>query len=330
MGFEQFLAVLNGQPVTGELYGVVPDAEGRPRPHVAVLSIDFNFPVPFYALVPGGVVPPAFLGFTKASMALDRNVVSGLRQWRDKGAQDGGWYAAVRCLNQVGFESSPFLAAFEGAHKRKPTFDEFCTDLDEIESITRTALPAIAVLDTRAHSRREFMFATCEQMSLRGAREADFLRKASAFLKDRIAEKHLSKRRDEILALAQAAGLQVGSFVVIAALARLYEAMDGSDGGPAQAVLKFHDGYTDDDAHNALADIHQLEIVAGCGAKFQNPALLTGDKKLALLWAGLGVYKAGFNERGVAEVSYRPRRPLFGRLSDEGYLALAAAVTGAR
>lgn len=308
MGFDQFRDALAGRPVDIDMVGV---AQGHSKPVRVWGSITFDHEFPFFALVRGGVLRPEML--PDASFALDRNVVTALRLWHERQAGGRALEATVRWLNRPGMSSSPFLAALEGAVRRLPTFEEFSKDLDETEAVTHAVLPAIDLLDTRRDGRREFMYETCVKINRRGRAEANFLRRVQPFLRNTVAAKKRASRRDEILAAAQELGLQRTSLVVVAALAKLYEAPRSQDGGSAQGVLKFKEHYPDEQVYNALADLHQLEVIACGAACLPNPVLLTKDEKLALFWAGLGTKSARFNERGAAVVDLSPHH-LFAHL----------------
>lgn len=316
LDFEELQAVLAGGTVQIDMVG---RAAGRASLVRVWGNIDFKHPSPFLALVPGGVLRPELL--PNASFALDRNVVSRLRQWHQKGTGGEPWEAAICWLNRPGMSSSPFLAACEGAVKRLPSYAQFCSDLDDIERVTRVVLPEVDLLDTHRSGRREMMYETCVKISARGRLETKFLQRVNMFLKNIVSTRMRPARRDEILRVAADLGLQRASLVVITVLARLY------DVPCAQRVLKLRDHYTDEDAHNALADIHQLEVVAGCRARVPNPVLLTEDKGLALLWAGLGFTDAKFDKRGRADVRLSPYR-LFAHLPAEELHAIASGLEG--
>ncbi|MCO5171141.1 MAG: hypothetical protein M9894_32965 [Planctomycetes bacterium] len=322
MGFDQFRRALAGEAVSLEMMG---NAAGRTKPVRVWGSITFDQKFPFYALVPGGVLRPELL--PDASFALDRGVVSALRQWHESRAGGEALGAAIRWLNRPGMSSSPFLAALEGSMRKLPTFEEYSRDLDDIEAVIRAVLPAIDVLDSRRDNRRTLMYETSVKFSHRGRAETVFLQRVNEFLSNTVAGRRRSARRDEILEVAHELGLQCSSLVVVAALAKLYEAPQGQDGGSAQGVLKFKKIYPDESAYNALADLHQLEVMASCAARLPNPALLTTDRRLALFWAGLGMRCARFNSRGVAEVDFNPYH-LFAHLSDDECLALAERLKG--
>jgi hypothetical protein len=329
LDFDALRAALEGEPIQTEMYGLMKDEAGEQSAHVLRATVNFKHPNPFYALVPGGVLPPAFFAQTdlRLSFALDRNVVSGLRQWHEKGTGGSGWSISIGMLNQPGMSSSPLLGAVEGSGQGAPSFERFCRDLDEIETISRTVLPRVNLRSTQRPGCRERMYAECVNLNRRAPAELEFLRQANLLLKNAVKAKALRAKEREILACAKALELQRGCFVVTTVLAKLYEATGGTDGAAPQGVLKFRERYGDADAYNALADIRQLEVIAGCWAGLPNPALITADQKLALLWAGLDVRSCRFNAQGVPDIQYRPRR-LFQRLTDDECAALIQRLAG--
>jgi len=90
-----------------------------------------------------------------------------------------------------------------------------------------------------------------------------------------------------VLAIAAESGVPMASLVVLAALSAV-SVPNGKS--PAKRLLKLNQpDYTEEDAYNALADLRSLEVLMHLFAMFPEEKILlcTGDKDLALFWAGI-------------------------------------------
>lgn len=103
---------------------------------------------------------------------------------------------------------------------------------------------------------------------------------------------------DETLAVAQECGVDTRSLVVLAVLSSISVPLDKS---PAKRLLKPSLDYSAEDAYNALADLRSLEMLIYLFALFpdQQIMLCTGDKNLALLWAGIRASKFSWSGKGA-------------------------------
>jgi len=276
--------------------------------------LEFNERIPFYGLVEGGVVPPMYLptGFV---LVLDRNVGAALARPEGSKRTDAPGEAWVfEFLNSSAFKLNPAMGALEGTNRRPPEFEEFCDDVRATARTIRARLPKVQVVDftddvlSRLHAWRT-------SFDARARSEGGFLQAVAPLLKDPMAASRLEAVEEAILGEAQARGLE-RCFVVLTALAVLYESPGGADGGAARAVLKPSDPYTEADAYNALADLRQLELLAASRGMPQSVALLTADQRLALLWCGLRVQDVQVGAT-MTHIRLNPDAALFPRLPPE-------------
>ena len=111
-----------------------------------------------------------------------------------------------------------------------------------------------------------------------------------------------ARRKDqlwtEILSAAKESGVSKRSLVVLAAL-RFISVPSG--GSPAKRLLKLGGEYSQEDSYNALADLRSLEILMSLFGLFltQQLMLCTGDKNLALFWAGMRASDFGWDGKHV-------------------------------
>lgn len=276
--------------------------------------LEFNERIPFYGLVDGGVVPPMYLP-PGCVLVLDRNVVAALtRTGNSKHPEAPGEAWMFEFLNSSTFKLNPALGALEGANRRTPTFEEFRGDVHATGSAIRARLPKVQVVEftddvlSRLHAWRTSFDARAES-------EGSFLLAVAPLLKDATTASRLETVEEAVLGEAHARGLET-CFVVLTALAVLYEAPGGADGGAARAVLKPTGSYSEADAYNALADLRQLELLAASRGVPQFVALLTADQRLALLWCGLGVQDVQV-EANNTRFRLNPDPALFPRLPPE-------------
>lgn len=318
LGFEAFRGCIHGgrrsHPTV--MWGTRRDQDGSSIGERVRVSfpLEFNQRIPFYGLVEGGVVPPMYLP-PRCVTVLDRNVGTALsRAPSSKHPEARGEAWVFEFLNSSAFRLNPAMGAFEGAKGRTPCFEEFRDEVRTTESAIRARLPKAQVVEftddalSRVHSWRT-------SFDARAASEMGFLQAVAPLLRDPTAASRLQSVEGAVLGEARARRLG-RCFVVLTALAVLYESPGGADGGAARAVLKPSDPYTEAAAYNALADLRQLELIAASRGMPEPASLLTADQRLALLWCGFGVQgvQVGANE---TRFSLSPDPALFPRLPTE-------------
>jgi hypothetical protein len=110
---------------------------------------------------------------------------------------------------------------------------------------------------------------------------------------------------------------------------------------PAKRLLKPSANYSAEDAYNALADLRSLEILICLFALFpeQQIMLCTGDKNLALFWAGIRASKYDWVGKAaiftlspigalLPEVSVERGRSFFDPVHRSGAVAVEASMEG--
>jgi hypothetical protein len=180
---------------------------------------------------------------------------------------------------------NPLLYALEGNRRESPSPELVEEQWEEACRKIKAALPlaqltpdskgglrgVIGLLeDTRDSMRRKERFLLCMATRLQAPVSA-------------------SRRHyfwNEVLTIAKECGVPKNSLVVLAALSAVCVANGAS---PAKRLLKPSANYSAKDAYNALADLRSLEVLINLFAVFPNERLMlcTGDKNLALFWAGM-------------------------------------------
>ncbi|MBI1379838.1 MAG: hypothetical protein GC161_01975 [Planctomycetaceae bacterium] len=270
---------------------------------------------PFDALVAGGVLAPQFL-LGRHTVCLDRNMGASFARGRDaKHPEAADADSTFNFLNHTGLRLNPTLGAFEGGSRRTPTFEEFRSDVREMENRIRKRLPAVEVVPFSDDGLVGLHAMRCSFES-RDAIEQEFLLAVVPLLTSRISAQKLESVERAILKKARELGLKLG-FVLLAALALLYESPHDSEISPARAVLKPLASYDRTSAYNALSDLRQMEIFAashGLDVGAGEMALLTSDKGLARLWCGVNVVNVQVSSTTVFQL--QPDPALFPRLTE--------------
>ena len=186
---------------------------------------------------------------------------------------------------RVTIRINPALFALEGGDREHPTASSAQHSLDEAVRKLRSALPkAILVADDA--SGLKGVLGLIEDTRSGMDRKQDFLIRLNPKLQSPVAQHRVQSVGNEVVATANACGLQVRSLVVLAALSSVVVANGKS---PAKGLLKFKAGYGREEAYNALADLRSLELLMHIFAIWpdQRVMLCTANKDLALFWSGI-------------------------------------------
>jgi len=237
-------------------------------------------------LVRGGWLPSALAATKNGAVILpDRNIISEVVSRFDAGKTVGRNPDFLDLFAGEDVRISPLLAAMEGNGRALPTPEEALAQLEEVVAKLGKALP-----DAR------LMFGPDSIKGLLGliedarpglARKQSLLRELAPLLSSPAARRDIDARWATVLNTADAHDVPRTSLVVLALLSTLVHPV-----GPcaAKKLLKFHDGYDDEDAYNALSDLRGLELLVYCIALFpeEEMQLCTADRNLALFWVGAG------------------------------------------
>src|ERR1041384_639157 len=301
----------------------LPDRSEPAGPGTVTMPITFGEPVSIFCLIEGGWLPLPFVDPPK--FLADRNVVVALAQIRRKVSRadlnhTDWWFQFFRGRS---LEINPALYAFEGNNRRAPPLNEFIHAFDEASSEVSMQLPG-ATLTKYGRQHYEAAYALIVEFADRHRRETEFLLNVAPQLSERAADSRVLNIESEILNRGHELNLKSSSFVVLAALACLYERTDGSGFLAARRIIKPTKTFSPADAHNALSDLRALEFfVGGLGLGREPFALCTRDRAIAAFWCGLQAYGQRWqDERLSFTVSLTAE--LFPRLDHVGREELAA------
>lgn len=190
---------------------------------------------------------------------------------------------------------NPLLFALEGNLKKNPTPEVVEQQFEWACAKIKAALPQAELVPAGKESLRGVV-GIINDTQAGMERKQDFLMRLAPKLLGNISALQLPAMWDDVLAIADECGVPRRSLVVLAALSA---AAVPNGKSPAKKLLKLtKPNYSTELAYNALADLRSLEILMYLFALFPTERVLlcTGDKDLALFWAGIRA--SDFNWRG--------------------------------
>lgn len=292
--------------------------QGEPR---VTLTLHFDKKMKVWVLARGGYLVPQLTAVD--FLLVDRNVPSALEALevipcRPDLDADKWW---LQHLNRPTPILNPILCATEGRWRTQPTFEQFKEELKNARAILRRTLPEAQVLEhpqEKLHAVYELSASQAQRMK----REAQFLVALCPKLASRTRGGAEAWLEAQILQEADRLAVSRQSLCCIAALSTLYEKTDGAEPLIGRGVLKPKIKYSENDAYNALSDLHALEFLAA-GSNLPGPAVgfCTRDKYLAAFWVCLNI-QSGSWKGTTFSASFAPKTEIFPRLAEEGFLSL--------
>lgn len=180
---------------------------------------------------------------------------------------------------------NPLLFALEGNLRAAPSAAVVEQQLEEAYEKVREALPH-AKLEPEGKTGLPGVIGIVQDTNSSMASKRDFLIHLAPRLHSPVSAERKALLWDEVLVAADSFGIPRQSLTVVAALSAVAVPNGRS---PAKRLLKLKAGYTVEDAYNALADLRALEVMMCLFALYPHEKLMlcTGDKDLALFWAGI-------------------------------------------
>lgn len=285
------------------------------------MNIRWVEPETVWMLEIGGRSPIPLSG--ARTVFVDRSVTSALEVLsRDPGRPDykaDNWWLGH--LNSERFELNPVLCGFEGSNRRTPTFEEFGAALERARSVLADGLPKAQVV---SHLNLPALYAILVESADRRRTAEAFLLASAPMLVERVSKERAPRLQAEILSNAAAVGLPAKSIVVLCALSCIHERQDGGEPRIGRGILKPTRSYTAGDAHNALADLQGIEMLASSSAFGHHPSgFVTRDRALADLWCALGI-AVSRNTQGRMVMRLSPAPELFPALDNAAIARLVA------
>lgn len=227
----------------------------------------------------------------------DRNVISQIKGRFEEGSVVGPGQDFLDLLAEQEVRLNPLLYAIEGNERNIPDRSIVEAQLAEVMVFLRKALPK-AVLVVGSESLRGAL-GLIDDTRVGFERKRKFLLDLAPLLAAPTSRRRFHQRWTDVLDAADRYGVARNSLIVLAALSSVAVPNSGS---PAKRMLKLREGYSEQDAYNALADIRSLEILIHLLALFpkERPAIFTADRALALLWTGIRAHNFRSEMRSVS------------------------------
>ncbi|MDF1836011.1 MAG: hypothetical protein P1U62_14200, partial [Alteraurantiacibacter sp. bin_em_oilr2.035] len=285
------LEMFNGRIVDTDVEGV----DLSKYAHITA-TLESPFTAKAIGLVRGGWLPSALAATREHAVVLpDRNIVSEIAGRFENGRKTGREPDFLDLFASEPVRINPLLFAMEGNSRTLPDPASAQAQLEEAVAKIGSALP-----------KAELMIGPMSLTGLLGliedtgpglARKQVFLRGMAPTLAAPVARAQIDRRWSEVLAAADANAVPRSSLVVLAVLSTLVNPGKCA----AKKLLKFHAGYGDTDAYNALCDLRSLDILLHCLAFYpdHDTQLCTADRNLALFWTGLQATNIARDGQGI-------------------------------
>ena len=242
---------------------------------------------------------PSGLALANAGVTVvpDRNVISQIKGRFEEGSVIGAGQDFLDLLAGQEVRLNPLLYAIEGNDRSIPDRPIVEAQLTEVMAFLRKALPT-AELVVGSDSLRGAL-GLIDDTRAGFERKRNFLLHLAPFLTAPTSRRLFDKRWTDVMDAADRYGVARYSLIVLAALSAVAVPNSGS---PAKRMLKFREGYSEQDAYNALADVRSLEILIHLLALFpkEHPAIFTADRALALFWTGIRAHNFRRETRSVS------------------------------
>lgn len=247
-------------------------------------------------LVRGGWLPSALAATRETAVILpDRNIISEIAGRFDGGKKVGRTPDFLDLFKDDPVRINPMLFAMKGNGRALPSRETAQVQLEEAVAKLRKALP-VATLMVGPGS-LPGLLGLIEDVRPGMVRKQAFLRHIAPTLAPPVALRDVDRRWHEVLAAAKDFGVVEASLVVLAVLSVLVNPGRSA----AKSLLKFHAGYSDGDAYNALCDLQSLDLLLYCLAFFpeMHTQLCTADRNLALFWVGAAATDIAREDDGI-------------------------------
>jgi hypothetical protein len=274
------------------------DATGAPSPGGASLNVSFQLTyrgqVGFYGLVVGGWLPP-LIGNGRVAL-LDRNMVHRLKtlppspgDHSDPDPESPEWLYQLFAMGR--FEVSPAAHLLEGRSRRQPTLEEMTLEMQSLVAELKASLPNAKLHEFGPPELAALHALLLERQELDEKKTA-FLVEVAPLLAHSVKSSARRALEDRVFAVARGIGLRRTELCVVAALSCIYE--DPQLPGqkvyrPGRSVLKPKQSYSDEQAHNAAADLTSLELLVNSTTMLKDyrGVFFTEDVGLVAFWSAL-------------------------------------------
>lgn len=253
-------------------------------------------------LVRGGWLPSGLALRDNMVLMPDRCTISDLAERYRDGQKIRHGDDFLDLFQDKPLQINPGLYAMEGNKRQLPTAEQVADQWAEACRKVRTALPESQLTPDSAI---QGLVGLLGEMREGMARKVQFLCQVAPMLQSPVSRHRRQLVWCQVLEVAQRCDLPRHTLVVLAALSIVCVS---NGAGPAKRLIKPSAKYSAEDAHNALADLRALELLCHFYALFpqENIMLCTGDKNLALFWAGMRASDFAYGSNGALSYKLSP------------------------
>ncbi len=256
-----------------------------------------------FALSTDGWVPLPFVG--KSIILADRNIIDGIKKMQIEHKKDAfqnmEWWMNISKYSDITINSMPY--AYEGNHRKFPSFEKFCTSFNEAVDIIKAH--NMKAVEYEADNYKA-AYDIVEKLKPEIEKEIDFLLTVAPM----VANQHNDKVTQEIQAkidnIVNESHLSTTSLAYILVLGCLYENKGSLGRLHARKVLKPKLNYTREQAYNTIMDLLHLKmLLLSCKLPNKDKTFFcTADFHLAAFWIGLDIHNLTVEENSIRFSSY--------------------------
>ncbi|WP_058767698.1 hypothetical protein [Pseudomonas rhizoryzae] len=253
-------------------------------------------------LVRGGWLPSGLALRDNMVVMPDRCTISDLAERYRDGQKIRHGNDFLDIFQDKPIQINPGLYAMEGNKRQLPTAEQVADQWAEACRKVRAALPDAQLTPDSAV---QGIAGLLDEMRENMVRKVQFLCRVAPMLQSPVSRRRRPLVWRQVLEVAQCCGLPRHTLVVLAAMSIICV---NNGAGPAKRLIKPSAKYSAEDAHNALADLRALELLCHFYALLpqENIMLCTGDKNLALFWAGMRASDFAYESNGAMSYKLSP------------------------
>ncbi len=293
------------------------------------MNVKFEESITAYALQIGGWLPLTFI--STPMLLVDRNIIAMIKKIISgsgrKDVEANRWW--FEFINSSSITLNPVLCALEGNNRCTPTYNEFKKEFDDVSFVLKQGLPSAQVVKFK-EKHYQASYNIIQELNRRYNVELEFLVKVAPLVVEQYKDNRLLEIEQQILNLASSSGVTKTSLVLLAVLSCLYESKRGEKPLIARKVIKPKRNYTKFMAHNALSDIHVLELLIYANTiEGTSIGYCTQDKYLTAFWSAIQASNKTKAENTVV-VDIKLGKELFTRISESERFELANRLSNFR
>ena len=256
-----------------------------------------------FALAIDGWLPLPFTG--KSIIIADRNIIDGIQKMQINNKKDDyqsmEWWMNISKYSDITINT--MLYAYEGDHRKFPSFEEFCISFNEAVDIVKSY--NMKAIEYKADDYKA-AYDIVEKLKPEIEKEIDFLLTVAPMVVNQHNDKVTQEIQAKIDDIVNESHLSTTSLAYILVLGCLYENKGSLGRLHARKVLKPKLNYTREQAYNTIMDLLHLKmLLLSCKLPNKDKTFFcTADFHLASFWIGLDIHNLTVEENSIRFSSY--------------------------